>query len=500
MRRALLALSYCLPLAASAIVIAQETINPQHSIKCAESGWDRLSQDGRWFAHNYVENGGARPIRLFDLREHSAREFSPKERLFSGSSSYDFSRWFIDYAGVWYKNAQIRIWDLNSSSGLPAIVLPSGYSSPRVNAAGTHLAAIHRISGGVSTLRIWDLQKPVLQADHFRELGAVSGSISPDSRFLFTANGGIIAVTDGGLARWDLGGPDKAPVILALDNGVERIWQTVEYWSRGISKTGEASSLYWQRPNGKTLLTDLPRAPTNPRTWEVTGQIRTFDGKYLVERRESECWLTQFDGMSTSSTKLFGSAGGTYDTVLRLGKSNYLLISNCEWFAPVEMLTGIKTYVFSLIDPRAPPVVLDVRQRTAAEHVDLNDFRCFYITSPAAKWLIGRSKAKMTVWDLSKPLSAEGTGGLTGIKGTAQGHCLAGDRWLIIIGGDGRLYFVDMDAQTTPRATEFFRLEPSKRLVYTAGAAKDRIFVSDFTAKMVHIWNVSQFERVSSRP
>ncbi len=498
----------CLTCGTPTTVFAEDIIKPQHSIKCPGGGWSQLSRDGRWFAHMYVEKrdsrsarlSSPRPVRLFDLNQQPADEFSTQERLLSGTI-YGFERWFVDFASPLHsdsKNLGPRVWDLTDTSGLPSLVLGSGngYSSAKVNAAGTHVAAVHKNAEGFTTLRLWDLRKSKLQVGDCRTLGVVVGRVS-NSQFKFTTGLGIIAVTDDGLTRWGLDALDKPPVTLPLDEGVNRVQTAHDYWQGGTSNSW--GSVQWKGTSGTTFVTDLPENPTDYHVWELKGRLVTFDGSYAVEAREDECWLTRIDGTSTSSTKLFGSANNSYDTVFVFGKNKYLLVSNTKWIPVLDGVAEVRTRVFSLPDPKAPPVILeDYHLDSMPKGRGLYEFLCSYVKTTAGKWLIGRSKVKTTVWNLLKPLSAEGTGELSGIEGKTRSHFLADDRWLIVVGEDRRLYFVDMNAETTPRATEFFRLEPSKQWTFSRfGAGGGRVFALDYTAGIAHIWDVAQFERVS---
>jgi hypothetical protein len=348
---------------------------------------------------------------------------------------------------------------------------------------------------GASTLRVWDVRNQPLRLDNYRELGTVKGRIFILFSYVFTASNGIIAVVDRGLARWSLDDLEKPPVVLPIEDGVKQVLLTHEYWRGGGSTSGEPSFVYWRNASGKAFLTDLPKNPTDPHVWELTGTPLTFDGKNLVERREHECWLTVFNGKEMSSRKLLGAADPYNETVFSFGKGKYLLIHNLKVIPIFERIARINTYVFSLQDAETDPIILDSREGTGAETLENRS----YWATKSSRWLISGSNEGLTVWDLSKPLIAEGAKPLKGIQGAAIGQFFASDRWHIIVGEDRRVHFVDMNSDTVPHATEFFRLEHSDRLTFRTGVSQDRFFIFDFAARTANVWNTSQFENFSSQ-
>jgi hypothetical protein len=112
--------------------------------------------------------------------------------------------------------------------------------------------------------------------------------------------------------------------------------------------------------------------------------------------------------------------------------------------------------------------------------------------------MVGKSAERTIVWDLSKPITPENATELEGVDGKIMSHFLVDDRWLIVGNEERRLYYVDLNSDSAPRAQEFFQLQSAANSEYANGEAGGRFYVLDYHNKITYFWDAQQFENTAS--
>ena len=98
------------------------------------------------------------------------------------------------------------------------------------------------------------------------------------------------------------------------------------------------------------------------------------------------------------------------------------------------------------------------------------------------------------VWDLSQPITTTPSGKIQ-IRSEIVDHIVvAGGRWLIVLGGDGRLYAIDLESSSFPSAVEFFRLKNSTTGFVGGADSNTRFAVAEKRRQLAYIWHASQFD------
>lgn len=469
-----------------------ETVAPEHAIERpvgASLGF-QLSTDGRWLALTYIGDR-IRPIDIYDLDSPSATRFQPDVELANGEI-FQVQRWYVDRPRETTSNDQsCRVWDLESNSGEPVIVL-SGmeFGSVKVSDDYHVLAAVTKQSP--NKLLIWRLDQANLGRQDAIDLGPVDTLFSRTKVF-FGFNDGLVARSGDTLLRWDLEALDSPPIRMDIGPGVRSIAPLQGPQLKWLRALRICNAISWETEQGDAFFSDLPSS-NSPQVWKTRGTPYFFDGQFTVERTSREFLLSNIN--TRESTKLFDVTkgkvfAGAIEQGLRINhmpKSNRLIVNHvCEYVSMVEdTLVDAHTRIVTLDSRNLPAKTLQQVERVA-EGECLESFHW----GSSERWLVGTSSAGASIWSLGDTIQEPESlfhddrrllGYVTGV---------IGKRWLVTSDLDGKLYYADLNSETRPEAVEFFQSAP---LFGRSQIVGDRLVISERRSRRLLVWNASQFD------
>lgn len=450
-----------------------------------------------WYADLGSINSALTPIDATGLNHNAGLRrhirFEPISNLGLARGAYIWDRWHIEWSREVARRPPFKLVDCNPSAPIREFLLPSEYVDLQTDLSGKFLAGIFETQKGTFRLHLWKLEGG-FDPDKFMELGEVLAH-----PFHFCIGKGLVALTPGGIAHWDLDFPAAAPRMLDSHGAKLQLLSRLRASRNLRPQPGAVRYIAWGAEEQGYWISDFPRNPNHPTGWKLPGDPLAFDGERLVYIREQSCWTARLEGGRFINHALIPNALShanelSFDAQF-LGDSGQAIVKtrgtkvHYRGKSRSTSIAGTESCLINFHESITEPLLVQ-----SSHHHGVAQYHRTYTflasNGTRGRWLLGISKLNAKLWQIGPNFSEKGTL-VSSLDSWPRYALLIEDRWVIAVTKHGSVYALDLEAKARPDFVKFYSITAVEKKFELVGG-NGRIGIRN--GNIVLIWNTSQLE------